>query len=459
MGPRIRPHTTALMDGCLGKRAMRRLAKLQIHEHIDCSLRHRTMLDLWDRCYDFDFAKVKFPAAQLAYWEFIHFDIGDVAFKPEVIALWRGTNIDPSLSGAARSAALRKSRNEAVRQYAQFLNEYAGGSLMQYVNAIGVHILPLMQSRENLMRITGERVADAVSDGNIAIELRWAPQLHTWFDMSIEDSVRAATDAIKDAPIPVHLIACALRHENPDVAWEVARNAGLYRRKGVRVFDLAADEAANPGVLHWWIGPAVLAVLLGLDLTIHLWETNEPTDDDIKCLNAFDGVVSRARDRLAQSGLILQNCIHSADALKPVRQVIEAVVAEALLGDTIAGDHDAHLVNRLGHGFRGTRQGGRYIEVCPTSNVVTKQVASIAEHPVHALFKAGVKVTINTDGLTLTGISGLTDEFLKLQECNWTLADLLDVSLNAVDASSFAPSVKTRLRAKLHRSYNEAVAR
>jgi adenosine deaminase/aminodeoxyfutalosine deaminase len=37
------------------------------------------------------------------------------------------------------------------------------------------------------------------------------------------------------------------------------------------------------------------------------------------------------------------------------------------------------------------------LEVCPTSNVCTRAVASLAEHPLPALVAAGVPVTINSD--------------------------------------------------------------
>jgi len=37
------------------------------------------------------------------------------------------------------------------------------------------------------------------------------------------------------------------------------------------------------------------------------------------------------------------------------------------------------------------------LEVCPTSNVRTRSVPSIAEHPLPALVAAGVPVTINSD--------------------------------------------------------------
>jgi adenosine deaminase/aminodeoxyfutalosine deaminase len=61
---------------------------------------------------------------------------------------------------------------------------------------------------------------------------------------------------------------------------------------------------------------------------------------------------------------------------------------------------------RIGHGLAAAQDerllrhlADRRIplEVCPTSNVCTRSVPSLAEHPLPALVAAGVPVTINSD--------------------------------------------------------------
>jgi adenosine deaminase len=66
-----------------------------------------------------------------------------------------------------------------------------------------------------------------------------------------------------------------------------------------------------------------------------------------------------------------------------------------------------HLgATRIGHGISAARDPelldylathGIGLEVCPTSNICTRSVASLAEHPLPALVGAGVPVTINSD--------------------------------------------------------------
>jgi aminodeoxyfutalosine deaminase len=89
------------------------------------------------------------------------------------------------------------------------------------------------------------------------------------------------------------------------------------------------------------------------------------------------------------------------------------------------------------------------LEVCPSSNVATRAVASLAEHPLPAFVEAGVVVTINSDdppmfGTTLNREYEIAADLLGLDE-----SGVVDLALAGVDAS-FAPGdVKDRLRAEI----------
>ncbi len=61
------------------------------------------------------------------------------------------------------------------------------------------------------------------------------------------------------------------------------------------------------------------------------------------------------------------------------------------------------------------------VEVCPTSNIATRAVASYAEHPIRAMAEAGVLVTVNSDdppmfGTTLNREYEIAAELLVLDE-------------------------------------------
>jgi len=86
------------------------------------------------------------------------------------------------------------------------------------------------------------------------------------------------------------------------------------------------------------------------------------------------------------------------------------------------------------------------LEVCPSSNVATRAVASLAEHPLPRFVEAGVVVTINSDdppmfGTTLNQEYEIAAGLLGLDE-----AGLADLARAAVDAS-FAPA---DVRARIH---------
>lgn len=113
---------------------------------------------------------------------------------------------------------------------------------------------------------------------------------------------------------------------------------------------------------------------------------------------------------------------------------------------------------RLGHGisavedpellaFLAERQLA--LEVCPTSNVRTRAVARIEEHPLPRLVEAGLLVTINSDDPPMFGTT-LNDEYA-------VAARLLDLGPsgvaalagNAVTASFLDPASKQRIAGEI----------
>lgn len=95
--------------------------------------------------------------------------------------------------------------------------------------------------------------------------------------------------------------------------------------------------------------------------------------------------------------------------------------------------------DRIGHGIRAVtdasllavlRERGIALEVCPTSNVRTGAVASLAAHPLRQLFDAGVAVTLNSDDPAIFGCS-LAGEFAAAREMGFTETELEVMAENA----------------------------
>ena len=65
------------------------------------------------------------------------------------------------------------------------------------------------------------------------------------------------------------------------------------------------------------------------------------------------------------------------------------------------------------------------LNICPTSNLVLQRVKSYATHPIRILFDNGVKVTVNSDDVTLFN-QGVSEEFLHLFQAGLFSAEELD---------------------------------
>lgn len=113
---------------------------------------------------------------------------------------------------------------------------------------------------------------------------------------------------------------------------------------------------------------------------------------------------------------------------------------------------------RIGHGTSAVQdpdllaylaEEGIALEVCPTSNIATKAVARLEEHPLREFVAAGVPVTINSDdppmfGTTLNHEYEIAADLLDLDEDK-----VADLALAAVQ-HSFAPEeLKERLRSEI----------
>jgi adenosine deaminase len=139
----------------------------------------------------------------------------------------------------------------------------------------------------------------------------------------------------------------------------------------------------------------------------------------------------------------LHSVPHAGESGGPdsVWEAIELLGAERI-GHGIAAARDEALMDRL-------RDSGITLEVCPTSNVCTRSVPSLAEHPLPALVAAGVPVTINSDdppmfSTTLNHEYEVAAELLGLDE-----AGVTELARAAVSASFLDDLGKTALLAEI----------
>lgn len=125
-------------------------------------------------------------------------------------------------------------------------------SLGDYLQAFGV-TTSVMQSREALTRIASEFMEDSAADGVNWTEPRFMPALHTQGGLREEEVVEAVLDGIRlgglRAGVGGGLILCSMRHVDPAVSERMAKLAVRYRKHGVVGLDMAGNDAL-PALEH-----------------------------------------------------------------------------------------------------------------------------------------------------------------------------------------------------------------
>ena len=256
--------------------------------------------------------------------------------------------------------------------------------------------IALLQTGEALERVAAELVEDLVTDGVQYAEIRWAPRLHLERGLSVTAVMEAVASGVAHAtaergtatPV-IGLIVTAMRSHPPAANVELARTAVAFGAP-ILGFDLAGPEVEWPAPPHAAAFNAAREG--GLGLTAHAGEV---------------------------------------PGAHRVREVLDFGISRVAHGVTAIED-DA-LLQLL-------RARDITLDLCPTSNVQAGIVADLSSHPIAALHRVGVSVTLSTDDRTVTGTS-LSDEMARTANAvGLTNDELASIALNAF-ARAFAPPV------------------
>ena len=119
---------------------------------------------------------------------------------------------------------------------------------------------------------------------------------------------------------------------------------------------------------------------------------------------------------------------------------------------------------RIGHGTSAVQdprllehlaEHGIPLEVCPTSNVATRVVERLEDHPIRAMRDAGVVVTVNSDDPPMFGTTLNREYEIAAGLLGLDRSGVVDLALAAVDASFAPDDVASRLRDEI-RTYADA---
>ncbi|MEZ0358178.1 adenosine deaminase [Mycobacterium sp. SA01] len=277
------------------------------------------------------------------------------------------------------------------------------GSLVRYLEPFA-HTVAVMQTPESLHRVAFECVADLAADNVVYAEVRFAPELHIDGGLSLDAVVDAVLAGFADGekaaaadgrPIVVRCLVTAMRHAAR--SREIAALAIRFRDKGVVGFDIAGAEAGYPPTRH-------------LDAFEYMRSNNARFT--IHAGEAF-GLPS-IHEALAYCG---------ADRLGHGVRIVDDI--------EVAPDGTA----RLGPLAAILRDKRIPLELCPSSNVQTGAVASIASHPFDLLARLRFRVTVNTDNRLMSDTT-MSQEMARLVDAfGYGWSDLERFTINAMKSA------------------------
>lgn len=261
--------------------------------------------------------------------------------------------------------------------------------------------ISVMQSRKALKRVAYELMQDAANENVKYIEIRFAPVFHMKKGLSLEEVIESVLSGInvaeKEFDIKGNLILSCLRNMPTEMVYDVVEAGRKYIGKGVVAVDLCGPE--EEGFVKKFVDPITLARTYGYRVTIHAGETGIGK-------NVFQAVEMLNAERIGH-GVFINNCREAYDIVK---------------------------------------KKSIFLEMCPTSNIQTKAVNSMKEHPFYDFYKDGIKVTINTDNRTVSNTNMSNECKLIGEEFHISLGDYSKIFCDSVEAAFADRETKDKLR-------------
>ena len=301
-------------------------------------------------------------------------------------------HLDGSLSAKAIIEVARKEGIKLPSENEEELNKYLMvpencQSLNEYLERFALPNL-VLQTKFGLETCTLDLFKRLAEDGLKYVEIRMAPQLSTDKGLSQEEVVDTLVKTMGKAAnfgISSNLILCMMRGDNlKKKNLETIKVAKKFLGLGVVAMDLAGAEGLFP---------------------------NEMFDEEFKLIKKFN----------------IPLTIHAGEA-SGANSVKSALKYGAVrIGHGIHSIEDEEVLNEL-------RKKNIYLEVCPKSNLDTKTISKYDELPLKEFDIRGIKVTINTDDMTVSNTT-LKQEYETLAKMGFEEKDLKQFAKNSIEAS------------------------
>jgi len=216
------------------------------------------------------------------------------------------------------------------------------------------------------------------------------------YEAHLEGIVQGIDDAERDHGVIGRLIVTCVRHFGPTQAMQVA------------------DQVC--GSPH----PYVVGFGMGGNELVHTFKDFQP-----------------AFDRVHTAGLPCT--VHAGEwaGAASVNEALDTLPVQRI-GHGVRAVEDKHVLERLA-------REGVHLEVCPTSNVMTKLYSSYEVHPLNELRDAGISVSLNSDDPPYFATTIGKEYEIANSRMGLTVNDLCEISRNALIAAFIDERPKSEL--------------
>ena len=260
--------------------------------------------------------------------------------------------------------------------------------------------LKLLQMAEALSECAFLVAEKMREQGVIYAEIRFAPQLHCEKGLTQREAVEAVIKGLSRSTLKTGLILCCMRGKGiEEKNLETAALAKEYLGKGVCALDLAGAEGLFPTADFEELFVKVRGS--GVPFTIHAGE---------------------------------------ADGAMSVMKAIE--FGAARIGHGVRINEDEELVKLIA-------EKSIPLEMCPTSNKLTRASEDMDKYPFMDYLSRGIKVTVNTDDPAIERTDIAAEYRFMERRYGMTAQQEMKVLMNAADAAFASDDLKAWLREEL----------
>ncbi|PTI28190.1 adenosine deaminase [Mammaliicoccus vitulinus] len=276
-------------------------------------------------------------------------------------------------------------------------------SLDEYLKSFDT-ILKVLQTKGSLEKAVIDVAQQSHHDNIKYIEIRFAPLFHMDKGLNLKEILEAvnngATKAESLYQIKVNMLVCGMRHHenktNIDLFTEV--NALKNESRHVVGFDFAGPEEAFP--------------------TSAIQEAIQYSNHSNSHLTLHAGECG---------------CIHN---------IIEGIELGARrIGHGVAAISDDTALEYI-------KNRNVLLEICPTSNLQTKAIQTLAELNIRKLIEQDIPFNINTDNRTVSSTNLNTEYELLYNHNLMTIDEIKDINIKAIEHAFLSDNEKENLKSK-----------